>query len=148
MSSIFDHPPTYIDNLVLPIDPWFPHTDSLVAAKLCHFECGGVALAESETQTSPTTVEAITTFLYKCVNTSNFMPSLLMQAVDQRGASNIALVPADLTGNAILPFVVSATNKEEMNLQRLVSELRKSKEKIQDMLKYIESEEFLCSKGI
>ncbi|KAK6774121.1 hypothetical protein RDI58_029360 [Solanum bulbocastanum] len=84
--------------------------------------------AESETQTSPTTVEAITTFLYKCVNnTPNFMPSLLIQAVDQCGASNDALVPADLTGNAILPFVVSATNKEEMNLQRLVSELRKGK---------------------
>lgn len=44
------------------------------------------------------------------------------------------------------PVVVSATNKEEMDLERLVSELRKGKEKIQDMLKYIESEELLCSK--
>ncbi|KAH0709962.1 hypothetical protein KY284_011389 [Solanum tuberosum] len=222
MSSIFDHPRTYIDNLVLPFDPWFPSTDSLVAAKLCHFECGGVALGvclshkvsdgcslskflrdwsmvardseaklsplfngssifkptnsssfqvvadpplykneskrfhfsasklkslksltDSTTQIRPMTVEAITAFLYRCVNTT---PSLLIQAVDQRGTSNDALVPADLTGNAILPFVVSATNKEEMNWERLVSELRKGKEKIQDMLKYIESEEYLCSK--
>ncbi|KAG5569870.1 hypothetical protein H5410_059636 [Solanum commersonii] len=187
MSSILDHPRTYIDNLVLPFDPWFPSTDSLVAAKLCHFECGGVALGvclshkvsdgcslgkflrdwsmvarDSEAKLSPlfngssifkpsnsSSFQVVADPpLYKneskrCVNTT---PSLLIQAVDQRGTSNDALVPADLTGNAILPFVVSATNKEEMNWERLVSELRKGKEKIQDMLKYIESEEFLCSK--
>ncbi|KAK6774336.1 hypothetical protein RDI58_029575 [Solanum bulbocastanum] len=139
MSSIFDHPRTYIDNLVLPIDPWFPSTDSLVVAKLSFFECGGVALGvclSHKVSDGCSLVEAITAFLYRCVNTT---PSLLIQAVDHRGTSNDALVP-------VLPFVVSATNKEEMNLERLVSELRKGKERIQDMLKYIESEEFLCSK--
>nr|ARR28781.1 acylsugar acyltransferase 2 [Hyoscyamus niger] len=101
--------------------------------------------ADSKSQILPTTVEAVTAFLCKCVNTPTFKPSLLVQAVNLRGTNNDALVPADLFGNAVLPFAVSAANKEEINLQRLVGELRKGKEKIQDTLKYVKSEELLCS---
>ncbi|MCD7457965.1 hypothetical protein HAX54_036712 [Datura stramonium] len=229
MSSIFHHPRTDIDNLVLPKDPWIPSTGSLMVAQLCHFECGGIALgvcvshkvndaygvasflrdwamvardseakpsplfngssifkpanysssphqmvvdppinqnvskryhfpasklkalkalisADSGSQIHPTTVEAITAFLCKCVNTPTFTPSLLIQAVNLRGTNNDALVPADLVGNAILPFTVSVANKEDLDLQRLVGELSKGKEKIRDMLKYIKSEELLCSR--
>ncbi|KAK4343507.1 hypothetical protein RND71_036601 [Anisodus tanguticus] len=101
---------------------------------------------DSGSQIPPTTVEAVTAFLCKCVNTPTFKPSLLVHTVNLRGTNNDALVPADLVGNAILPSAVSAANKEEMNLQRLVGELRKGKEKIQDMLKYAKSEELLCSR--
>nr|AOR06332.1 acylsugar acyltransferase [Petunia axillaris] len=102
--------------------------------------------ADSKSQNIPTTVEAITAFLCKCVNTPTFRPSLLIQAVNIRGTNNDALVPADLVGNAFLPFAVSAANKEELNYQRLVDELRNGKEKIRDTLKYNKSEELLCSR--
>nr|ART34012.1 acylsugar acyltransferase 2 [Salpiglossis sinuata] len=102
--------------------------------------------ADSGNQIVPTAVEAVTALLFKSINARNFKPSMLMQTVNLRGKNNDALLPADLVGNVIFPFVVSAANEDELNLQRLVSELREGKEKIHNTLECIKSEELLCSK--
>ncbi|XP_009588593.1 acylsugar acyltransferase 3-like [Nicotiana tomentosiformis] len=116
------------------------------ASKRYHFSASKLKALKARSQIPPTTVEAVTAFLCKCANTPTFKPSLLIQAVNLRGTSNDALVPAGLVGNAVLPYVVSAANEEDLNLQRLIGELREGKEKVHNMLKYIKSEELLCSR--
>ncbi|OIT37557.1 PREDICTED: acylsugar acyltransferase 3-like [Nicotiana attenuata] len=116
------------------------------ASKRYHFSASKLKALKARSQIPPTTVEAVTALLCKCANTPTFKPSLLIQAVNLQGTNNDALVPAGLVGNAILPYVASAANEEDLKWQRLIGELRERKEKVHDMLKDIKSEDILFSR--
>ncbi|OIS97679.1 PREDICTED: acylsugar acyltransferase 3-like [Nicotiana attenuata] len=86
---------------------------------------------------NPTRTEVVTALLYKCavaarrVNFGSFRPSSLFQVADMRQRLNPSL-SHDASGNIISGFLVPITNEREMNCPRLVSEMRKEKEKLVD----------------
>ncbi|OIT05194.1 PREDICTED: acylsugar acyltransferase 3-like [Nicotiana attenuata] len=87
-------------------------------------------LSESSQVKNPTRVEILTALTYKCgmkVNSCSFKPSILFQTVNLR---SLIPLPDDTPGNFSSSLFVPTYNEEEMNLSRLVSQLRKEKEQL------------------
>lgn len=86
---------------------------------------------------NPTRAEVVTALLYKCAvaarraNFGSFRPSSLFQVADMRQRLNPSL-SQDASGNIVSGFLVPITNEREMYCPRLVSEMRKEKEKLVD----------------
>ncbi|KAF3675380.1 hypothetical protein FXO38_04784 [Capsicum annuum] len=82
---------------------------------------------------NPTRVEILTALLYKCGMTANssrlFKPSVLFQTINLRP---IIPLPENTPGNFSSSLFVPTYVEEEMKLSRLVSELRKGKQRFFD----------------
>ncbi|KAK4713914.1 hypothetical protein R3W88_019821 [Solanum pinnatisectum] len=87
--------------------------------------------AESETKSSsidPSSVEAASAFVYKCIASNSTRPSIFTQSVNLRPIMKKWL-PEEFQGNASFLFMApEIADPADIKLHRLISELRKEKE--------------------
>nr|AOR06334.1 acylsugar acyltransferase [Petunia axillaris] len=83
----------------------------------------------SKLRNYPTSVEAISTVLLKSAASNSNKPSLLFLTTDLRRRAK-DIIPPKCIGNTGVPLYIFAREKREMELQRLVGEFKKEKERV------------------
>ncbi|XP_059285342.1 acyltransferase Pun1-like [Lycium ferocissimum] len=83
---------------------------------------------QSSNNIDPTSVEAASSFVYKCIASNSPRPSVFTQSVNLRPVMK-KMLPQEFQGNASFLFMApQIEDPKEIKLHRLISELRKEKE--------------------